>query len=150
MVDRTIINTTILQPLMTLSVMPMDTEDQSVEDVIYNHLIPQNQIKKCKTYQEVVDEVNFGGIAIFIDSLGIAIAGDVKGWEHRTIEKPTSELNIRGPKEAFNETNRVITALLRKTLKDENLIVEDVLVGTRSKLRAVWFTLKTSLTVPGG
>ncbi|MBP7175605.1 MAG: spore germination protein [Thermoclostridium sp.] len=133
MVDRTIINTTILQPLMTLSVMPMDTEDQSVEDVIYNHLIPQNQIKKCKTYQEVVDEVNFGGIAIFIDSLGIAIAGDVKGWEHRTIEKPTSELNIRGPKEAFNETNRVNTALLRKTLKDENLIVEDVLVGTRSK-----------------
>ena len=33
MVDRTIINTTILQPLMTLSVMPMDTEDQSVEDI---------------------------------------------------------------------------------------------------------------------
>jgi spore germination protein KA len=133
MIDRVIVNTTILGPLMTLSVMPMDTEDQSVEEVVYNHLIPQNQIKKCKTYQEVVDEVNFGGIAIFIDTLGIAFAGDVKGWEHRTVEKPTSELNIRGPKEAFNEINRMNTALLRKTLKDENLIVEDVLVGTRSK-----------------
>lgn len=133
MIDRTLVNSTILQPLMTLSVMPMDTEDQSVEEVIYNHLIPQNQIKKCKTYQEVVDEVNFGGIAIFIDSLAIAFTGDVKGWEHRTMEKPTSELNIRGPKEAFNEINRMNTALLRKTLKDENLIVEDVLVGTRSK-----------------
>lgn len=133
MIDRLLVNSTILQPLMTLSTMPMDTEDQSVEDVIYNHLIPQNQIKKCKTYQEVVDEVNFGGIAIFIDSLGLAFTGDVKGWEHRTIDKPTSELNIRGPKEAFNETNRMNTALLRKTLKDENMIVEDVLVGTRSK-----------------
>ncbi len=133
MIDRTLVNSTILQPLMTLSVLPMDTEDQSVEEVIYNHLIPQNQISKCKTYQEVVDEVNFGGIAIFIDSLAVAFAADVKGWEHRTVEKPTSELNIRGPKEAFNEINRMNTALLRKTLKDENLIVEDVLVGTRSK-----------------
>ena len=133
LVDTMIVNTAILGPMMTLSVMPMDTEDQSVEEVIYNHLIPQNQIKKCKTYQEVVDEVNFGGIGIFVDSLGIALAADVKGWEHRTVDKPTSELNIRGPKEAFSEINRTNTALLRKTLKDENLIAEDVLVGTRSK-----------------
>lgn len=133
LVDTMIVNTNILGPMMTLSVMPMDTEDQSVEEVIYNHLIPQNQIKKCKTYQEVVDEVNFGGIGIFIDNLGIAFAADVKGWEHRTVDMPTSELNIRGPKEAFSEINRTNTALLRKTLKDENLIAEDILVGTRSK-----------------
>lgn len=133
LVNTMIVNTNILGPMMTLSVMPMDTEDQSVEEVIYNHLIPQNQIKKCKTYQEVVDEVNFGGIGIFIDSLGIAFAADVKGWEHRTVDMPTSELNIRGPKEAFSEINRTNTALLRKTLKDENLIAEDVLVGVRSK-----------------
>ncbi|NLN63861.1 MAG: spore germination protein [Clostridiaceae bacterium] len=133
MIDRLLVNISILQPLMTLSTLPIDTEEQSVQEVIYNHLMPQNQIKTCKTYQEVVDEVNFGGIGIFIDSLGVAFSGDVKGWEHRTVDKPTSELNIRGPKEAFNETNRMNTALLRKTLKDENLIVEDVLIGTRSK-----------------
>lgn len=133
MVDTMLVNSSILQPLMTLSVMPMDTEDQSVQEVIYNHLIPQNQIKTCKTYQEVVDEVNFGGIGIFVDGLGVAFAGDVKGWEHRTVDMPTSELNIRGPKEAFIEVNRANCALLRKILKDENLIAEDVLVGTRSK-----------------
>lgn len=133
MVNTSLVNTTILQPLMTLSVMPMDTEDQSLEEVVYNHLIPHNQIKKCKTYQEVVDQVNFGGIALFIDGLNIAFAGDVKGWEHRSVEQPTSELNIRGPKESFNEIIRSNTALLRKILKDENLIIEDVQVGTRSK-----------------
>lgn len=133
MVNTSLVNTTILQPLMTLSVMPMDTEDQSLEEVVYNHLVPHNQISKCKTYQEVVDQVNFGGIALFIDGLNVAFAGDVKGWEHRSVEQPTSELNIRGPKEAFNEIIRSNTALLRKTLKDENLIVEDVQVGTRSK-----------------
>lgn len=133
MIDRLLVNSTILEPLMTLSTIPMDTEEHSVQEIIYNHLIPQNQIKTCKTYQEVVDEVNFGGIAIFIDKLGVAFTGDVKGWEHRNIEKPTSELNIRGPREAFNETNRMNTALLRKIIKDENMIVEDVLVGTRSK-----------------
>lgn len=133
MVDSSIINSSILIPLMTMSVLPMDTDDQSVKDIIFGHLIPQNQIKMCKTYREVVDEVNFGGIGIFIDSLDVAFAADVKGWEHRNVEKPTSELNIRGPRESFIETNRANSALLRKILKDENLIVEDVLVGERSK-----------------
>lgn len=133
LVDRTVTNSNILVPLMTLSVMQMDTEDQSVRDVIYRHLIPQNQIKVCRTYQEVVDEVNFGGVGIFVDSLDAAFAADVKGWEHRTVEKPTSELNIRGPRESFVEISRINTALLRKILKDEKMIVEDVLVGERSK-----------------
>lgn len=133
MIDRLLVNSTIMQPLMTLSALPMDSSEQSVKDVVYNNLIPHNQIKICKTYQEVVDEVNFGGIAIFIDRIDVAFAGDVKGWEHRNVEKPTSELNIRGPKESFNEINRVNTALIRKAIKDENLIVEDILVGTRSK-----------------
>lgn len=132
MVDSLLINNAILQPLMTLSALPMELKEP-VQDVVYNTLIPHNQIKKCKTYQEVIDEVNFGGIGLFIDKIDIAFAGDVKGWEHRNVEQPTSELNIRGPKESFNETIRVNTALLRKALKDENLIVEDVLVGVRSK-----------------
>lgn len=133
MIDRLLVNTTILHPLMTLSVFPMDARQQSVKDIVYNNLIPHNQIQICKTYQEVVDEVNFGGIGIFVDGINVAFSGDVKGWEHRNVEKPTSELNIRGPKESFNEINRMNTALIRKTLKDENVIVEDVLVGTRSK-----------------
>lgn len=133
MIDRLLVNSTILQPLMALSVFPMNTGEQSVKDIVYNNLIPHNQIKICETYQEVVDEVNFGGIAIFVDGVNAAFTGDVKGWEHRNVEKPTSELNIRGPKEAFNEINRMNTALIRKAIKDENLIVEDVLVGTRSK-----------------
>lgn len=133
LVNTSLINNNILVPLMTMSVMPMDTRDQSVKDIIYNHLIPQNQIKMCKTYQDVVDEINFGGTGIFIDGLDVAFAADVKGWEHRTVEKPTTELNIRGPRESFIESNRANSALLRKILKDENLIVEDVLVGERSK-----------------
>ena len=78
LVDSMVINSNILVPLMTLSVMPMDTEDRSVKDIIFSHLIPQNQIKMCKTYQEVVDEINFGGVGIFIDSLDAAFAADVK------------------------------------------------------------------------
>jgi spore germination protein KA len=133
LVDNSLVNNNILVPLMTLSVMPMDTEDRPVKDIIHDHLIPQNQIKVCETYQEVIDEINFGGAGIFIDGLDVAFGADVKGWEHRNVEKPTSELNIRGPRESFIESHRANSALLRKILKDENLIVEDVLVGERSK-----------------
>ncbi|HZK26586.1 MAG TPA: spore germination protein [Thermoclostridium sp.] len=133
MTDTALINSSILVPMMTLSIMPVEPGERSVKDIIFNHLIPQNQIKECKTYQEVVDEINFGGIGIFIDTLDVAFAADVKGWEHRSVEKPETEINIRGPRESFTESNRVNSALLRKILKDEDLIVEDVLVGVRSK-----------------
>jgi len=143
LVDTSIVNNNILVPLMTLSVMPMETEDRSLQEIVNDHLIPQNQLKMCRSYQEVVDEINFGGAGIFIDSLDVAFAADVKGWEHRNVEQPTSELNIRGPRESFIESNRANSALLRKILKDENLIVEDVLVGERSKTPCSIVYIKT-------
>ena len=45
MIDRLLVNLSIIQPLMTLSAMPVNTKEQTVRDVIYNHLIPQNQVK---------------------------------------------------------------------------------------------------------
>ncbi|HOV26338.1 MAG TPA: spore germination protein [Pseudobacteroides sp.] len=133
MVDRSIVNSDILQPLMMLSSLNIKSTAKDVAEYIKNNLMPHNSVKEASEHQIVIDDVNFGGCGIYIDGLNIAFTTDVKGWKSRGVERPNTELVIRGPQEGFNEVLRVNTALIRKRLKDENLIVENLEIGRRSK-----------------
>jgi spore germination protein KA len=133
MVDRNVVDTDILLPLMLLSNLEIRSDDARINVYIRNHLLTHNQIKEAENFEQVLGEVNFGGCGIFVDGMNTAFTADVKGFEHRTVERPNTEMVIQGPQEGFTETIRVNTALIRKKLKDERLIVEDHLVGERSK-----------------
>jgi len=132
MTDREIINNYILKPLMVSSEMEI-RDDTKLEEYISRQLLPHCQVKLEKGYKKVIDEINFGGCAVFVDGIDLCFSADVKGWDHRGIEKPNNEIVIRGPQEAFNELLRTNTAQIRKRIKDEDLIVEDIAVGKISK-----------------
>lgn len=133
MTDRKVINDDILQPLMLLSNLEIKGDEKDIADFVKDHLLPHNQLKQYRTYKQIIDQVNFGGCGLFIDGVDSAFAADVKGWEHRSVEKPITELVIRGPQEGFTELLRANTALVRKFLKDEDLIAESIEIGRRSK-----------------
>lgn len=133
MTDRDVINNYILKPLMVMSGMDIRENADHLEDFIARQLLPHCQVKIEQSYSKVVDEINFGGCGLFADGVAVSFSADVKGWEHRGIEKPNNEIVIRGPQEAFNELLRTNTAQIRKRLKDEDLIVEDVAIGKVSK-----------------
>lgn len=133
MTDRKVIDDDILQPLMLLSNLDIKGDEKSTVDYIKNHILPHNQLNEARTYEAVVEEVNFGGCAIFIEGVDIAFVADVKGWDHRGVERPNTEQTLRGPQEGFTEMLRANTALIRKILKDEDLIAENISIGRRSK-----------------
>lgn len=131
--DRKVVADNILKPLMVLSNLDIKSEANDVQQFVKKHLMAYGQVMVAKTYDKVIEEINFGGCAVFIDGMKGAFTADVKGWEHRNISRPNTELVIRGPQEGFNEVLRINTALVRKILKDEDLIVETILIGERSK-----------------
>jgi spore germination protein KA len=131
--DTNIINAFIMQPLMLLSNMHIKSKEADLSKYIKNSLLPQNQLKEATSFEDIVEGVNFGGCALFVDGMDLAFVADVKGWEHRGVERPQTELVIRGPQEGFTEGLRINTALIRKILKDENLIAENISIGTKSK-----------------
>lgn len=135
MTNTKIVIEAILKPLMLHSSLEIKSNDsnKSVEDYIKDHLLPQTQMKIVRTYDSVIDGVNIGECGIFVDGLNIAFLADVKGWEHRSVERPNTEIIIKGPQEGFTELLRVNTALIRKIIKNENLIVESISVGKSSK-----------------
>lgn len=102
-------------------------------DYIYSCLIPHNDVKKLKNFEDVITDVNSGDCALFIDTIDTCFLCDVKGFEKRNINPPINEIVIRGSQEAFVEAIRTNTSMIRRLVNNENLVIENTSVGAISK-----------------
>ena len=112
-------------------------QDFEFGDELYRYFTTHSQAKAESDMDKIVDDINFGSCALFVDGVSNAFVFDVKDWEHRGIEKPENEQSIYGPQEAFGEMLRTNTSLIRKILKTEKLIAYGVKIGTVSKTSGV-------------
>ena len=155
MVDSELINRFILHPLMLRN--KANTFTGSIEEVsanslkknikiqkkdkfdlteyIFNSLLPQNDVEKATNFEDIIPKVNFGSCALFVDTINTCFVMDVKGFEKRSIDSPKNELVIKGPQEAFIESIRTNTSLIRRGVNNENLVIEDLTVGKVSKTK---------------
>ncbi len=153
MVDSDLVNRFVLDPLMlrnknntfdgnvdtkTLSqdeVRVKKNQKFNLEEYLYSNLIPQNNLKKQEKFSEIIDGINSGNCALFVDTVKTAFDIDVKGFKQRGVEAPKNEIIIKGPQEAFSENIRTNTSLLRRIANNENLIIENFSVGNISKTK---------------
>lgn len=140
--DKTIINEDILKPLMIFSTLKKDTEHADLAEYIKTRVLYGNQVDITEKYKDILDKVNYGGTAVFIEGSPKCLLVETKGWDKRSVGKPETEQVIRGPHEAFNETLRSNTGLIRKGLRNENLITEMFKIGTKNKTDVALMYLK--------
>ncbi len=82
---------------------------------------------------KIVSGVLSGPMAIIIDGLDEAIMLDVRTYPARGPEEPQKEQSLKGSKDGFVETLVMNTALIRRRVRDENLVFEMMNVGNKSK-----------------
>ena len=95
--------------------------------------MPQNALVKETDFNNIFTAINMGNCVLFVDTLSIAFNLDVKGFKQRSISTPNNEIIIKGPQEAFVESIRVNTSLIRRATNTENLVIENVSIGKISK-----------------
>ncbi|WP_459910201.1 spore germination protein [Desulfotomaculum defluvii] len=130
--DKAVINQNILQPMMLFSNFH-EKVDGYLLDHIRKRIITSNQVNVHSSFEQVVGGVNYGSTAVFIDGVDQALLVETKGWEHRGVGVPSNEPAVRGPQEAFGETFRVNTGLVRKHLRSAKLTTEMFKVGKVSQ-----------------
>lgn len=155
MIDTDLVNNFVLKPLMLRNNANTYEGDQDriiseaktnnitvrkirkfdILDYISNCLLPQNSVTQNSTFDEIVNGINSGNCALFIDTLNIAFNIDVKGFKQRSVESPKNEVVIKGPHEAFVENIRTNTSLLRRIINNENLIIENIEIGNITKTK---------------
>ncbi|MBR3254749.1 MAG: spore germination protein [Clostridia bacterium] len=155
LVDTNIMNDFVLKPLMLRTTSNLYDKDQNkvTEDTVLNNavvkrikkfnivdylkkcLMPQNSVNTIDTFSKVYEGVNSGNCVLFIDTINQAFDIEVKGFKQRSINSPTNEVVIKGSQEAFVESLRTNTSILRRIINNENLIIENMEVGKITKTR---------------
>ena len=102
---------------------------------IYNSLMPQNSVKKVTDFDEIISDINSGNCALFVDTISTCFDIDIKKFEQRSVDSPNNEIIIRGPQEAFVENIRTNTSLIRRIANNENLIIENINIGSVSNTK---------------
>lgn len=128
MADKTTINTAILEPLMLLTHVAEDDPKRNLENIMET-LLPGNQSSLVETWKEVVSGVLTGSSIVLLDDCEGGIMVETKGWEHRNVSTPQTENVVRGSQDAFTESFRANTGLVRARLRSEHLVTEILSVG---------------------
>lgn len=93
----------------------------------------------CEDLDAVALKLVNGFCVVYFPEVG-AIAFEVKTGEKRGISVPEVENTVKGPKDAFVETSRSNTSLIRRHLRSPDLRIFETVVGRRSltNVSVVW------------
>lgn len=121
-IDKEILNEDLLKPLIN------DLEDlKEIKSKVYiSPTIEVTALKDC-----IIPIIN-GDVALFIENSNVIHLFTIEKWNKRQIEQATSEMVIRGPKQAFVEDIEVNKTLIRRIIKNNNLVFEDYILGVQT------------------
>jgi spore germination protein KA len=117
----------IYKPVVQELPLPVvDAYNAAIRGCIYNAVA-----RPCKDLQDVATMLVNGFCVVLFPEVG-AVAYEVKTGEKRNPSPPAVENSVKGPKDAFVETVRSNTSLVRRHLRTPDLRLYETTVGRRS------------------
>jgi len=122
----------VLRPLTQPDRMvEVQTEDDAirriVDGAVYSYAV--NRRDQC---DDAVKDLLNGCCAILFDQSQTAVTFEVKSDKMRSISEPSLEKTVKGARDAFIETLRVNTSLVRKKLRTAKLKSVETVIGRKS------------------
>lgn len=99
---------------------------QALGGTVYNTVT-----SACTDFNDIVLKLVNGFLVLLFPGVG-AIACEVRTGVSRSIGAPEVENTVKGPKDAFVETMRVNTSLIRRHLRTPDLRLYQTIIGKRS------------------
>lgn len=128
---RELIESTVMHSLI-VDIRLTGTDSSRISDLIDGGITTAD-IKYTDSIYDAMDEVMAGNAMLLIDGCDEAVIISAKGFPKRGVEKPENEAAVQGPKEAFAESIRVNTVLMRRRIRDTNLKCKQMQIGKKSK-----------------
>lgn len=95
--------------------------------------VPYVEVDVFGKFDEIVRNVLSGVTVLFIDGYEAAIALDCRTYPVRGVEEPDRDKSLRGSRDGFVETVVFDTALIRRRIRDSQLVMEMLEVGSSSR-----------------
>lgn len=127
MVDRDLIENQIIKNLMIFLKIPNNIEDKLVE-----RGITTADISTKNVIDDALLEVMVGNTLLLIEGYSEFVIISSKGFPKRGVNKPETEIVVQGPQEAFTESMRTNTVLVRRRIRSTNLKCKQMQIGNVS------------------
>lgn len=122
----------VLAPLMQESTGIRNTPNELLE-----MKLSVTKVKKVKTLAECVEQISIGNPILLVEQENEGFALGLAKWEKRSVEEPTAESTVRGPRDGFTETLGVNTSLLRRKLRSPKLKMKSMQVGRYTQTEVI-------------
>lgn len=135
LVDKNVINMSILKPLMIEWPKIKSNKDYSktvLLDILKEKLLNSYDIEEVQDFRKTIDRILSGDTVIYIEEMKVAISVETKGWVSRSVEQPDTESVVRGPREGFVETLQTNLSLIRRKIKNPKLKFESLKLGEQT------------------
>ncbi len=96
------------------------------------NLVFKTVFEETRDVSKFVEFVLAGFTAVFYAGTKKVFLFEFRQWNQRSVDEPDAEAVIRGPKEGFTENIRSNTALIRRKLKNQRLVIEDKTLGRQT------------------
>ena len=138
MANALLIENTVIRPL--ISNTKHADENLSHQRVFQNLLLTISEsiliatdMKTTDDFDQCMAAVMTGDTALFVSGCDQAIIIASRGFAGRGVPTTETEIVVQGSKEAFAESLRTNTMLIRRRLRDQNLVIDQTVVGALTK-----------------
>ena len=131
----------VIRPLTSLARLPEgDSTRQNMLRILAG-AVYNCSAQYRETMDEVVEDLTHGCCVLLFESRGQAVSFEARSDAQRAVSEPTLEKSIKGAKDAFVETLRVNTALVRRKLCTPRLKLVEAQLGHASCTKVALFYL---------
>ena len=128
--------------------------DEAREEVLYTRALQGGvwcaSVKEPESTQQAAELLVNGFCVILFPKSGKALGCEVKTGEKRSPSPPETENTVKGAKDAFTETLRTNTSLVRRHLRTPGLRLTETVIGKRTltKVTVCWIDRLTDPELP--
>lgn len=128
--------------------------DEAREEVLYTRALQGGvwcaSVKEPESTQQAAELLVDGFCVILFPKSGKALGCEVKTGEKRSPSPPETENTVKGAKDAFTETLRTNTSLVRRHLRTPGLRLTETVIGKRTltKVTVCWIDRLTDPELP--
>ena len=132
----------VIRPLTSLVRLPEDLGPRQSLLRILAGAVYNCSAQYRDTMDDVVSDLTHGCCVLLFDGAAQAVSFEARSEAQRAVSEPTLEKSIKGAKDAFVETLRVNTALVRRRLCTPKLKLVESCIGTQTSTRVAMLYLE--------
>lgn len=94
-----------------------------------------SKMRIIDNYNEIFYYLSSGFTCILVEGYNKIITVETKAKLDRGVQEASSEAIVRGPKDGFSENYMINIGLIRKRIKDNNLLFDEIKIGRRTQTK---------------